>query len=237
MAGVWLKSCLGLAASLALAACEGELAGLAGGSGAADGKPAVSKAVGQREATVTRNKVRLTAPDGFCVDPQSTRATQAQAFVVFGNCAAITGNPEEPQPYVRAITTATVTSSGLTGDGAIAPQVAKLNAFFRTADGRAALSRTRKAETVTVLDGFTERGTLFLRVKDTSPTSFDGAEDSYWRAYFDAGSSVLAISVIGFTNAPITSAEGLDTLRGFVGRNRKPIKTITADAGAKPTGG
>lgn len=193
--------------------------------------------MGQREATVTRNKVRLTAPEGFCVDPVSTKSTRAQAFVVFGNCASITGNTDEPQPWVPAVVTATVTSSGLSGDGAVAPQVANLNAFFRTADGKTALSRAGDPATVTILEGFAERGALMLRVKDTSPASFDGAQDSYWRAYFDAGSSVVAVSVIGVAKTPVSAAEGLDTLRGFVKRNRKELPAAAAEVGAKPTAG
>lgn len=229
--------CLGLAASLTLAACEGELSQFGKTEGAADGNVAVSDVKGQREATVTRKKVRLIGTDGFCIDPRSTRDQQAEAFVVFGNCAAITGNPNEPQPWVKSIVTASVTSSGLTGEGAVAPQVANLNAYFRTEEGRAALSATGEADTINIKNGFTESGALFLRVEDTGPAAVEGAQTTYWRGYFDAGTSVVAMSVIGFADSPVTSAEGLDVLRGFVGRNKRAPAALTADAGAKPTEG
>lgn len=222
----------GLAASLLLAACEGalpqfgNLVGSAGSSGS-------SNARGQTEATVTRNKVRIIGVEGFCIDPVSTTSTAADAFLVFGNCAAITRNPEQPQPYLRAVATATVTSSGVTGEGAVRPQVENLMSYFRTASGRTALSRVNTPETVNVLNGFTDDGALFLRVKDVSPTAFEGAEDTYWRAYFDAGNSVVALSVIGFLDNPISSEESLDVLRNFVDRNQRApaaLAPVTADA-------
>lgn len=236
MRNSWVGLCVGLAASLTLAACEGQLPQFGKSVGAAGGK-ATSKAVGRSEVTVTRNKVRILGTDGFCVDPVSTRSAAAQAFVVFGNCAAITRNPDQPQPYLRAIATATVTSSGITGEGAIRPQVANLNAFFRTDPGKVALSRSNTAETVTVIDGFTEDGALYLRVKDLSPAHFEGAQDSYWRAYFDAGNSSVALSVIGFSETPVTASEGLDVLRGFVERNQRPPAAIASVTDNKPDGG
>ena len=232
-----LRVGVGLAASLLLTACEGGLPGFdtireaaGGGSG--------SKAVGQREATVTSGKVRLRGPDGFCVDPRSTTASAEQAFVVFGNCAAITGNANEAQPYLSAIATATVTSGGLTGEAAVTPRLARLNAFFRSAQGRAALSRSGDAASVTIGESFAEDGALFLRVRDTSPVAFKGAQLSYWRSYFDAGSSVVAMSVIGMAGSPVTSAQGLDALRDFVDRNRRdPASSITVKVARPGRGG
>ena len=227
--------CVGLAAMLTLAACEGELSQFGKTGASSGGTPAVSDAKGQREATVTRNKVRLIGTDGFCIDPNSTRDQRAEAFVVFGNCAAITGNPNEPQPWLKSIVTASVTSSGLTGEGAIEPQTANLNAYFRTEEGRAALSASGKADTVAIKNGFAEGGALYLRVEDTGPAAVEGAQTTYWRGYFDAGTSVVAMSVIGFADAPVSSAEGLDVLRGFVARNKRAPAALAADAGAKPT--
>lgn len=228
---------VGLAASLLLTACEGGLPRFDNVLKAAGGASGGTKAVGQRETTVTRGKVRLQGPDGFCVDPRSTTSAAAQAFVVFGNCAAITGNPEQPQPYVPAIATATVTSSGLTGEGAIAPQVARLNAFFRSNQGRAMLSRSGEAGTVTIGESFAEDGALFIRVRDTSPAAFKGAQPSYWRSYFDAGASVVAMSVIGVADAPVSSGEGLDVLRRFVAGNRRSATGSFTVKVAKPRGG
>ncbi len=197
-----------------LAGCESGLPSLASlGGGAA------SSAEGQAAVTVTRQEVNLSGPRGFCVDPVSTRDAASQAFVVFGNCAAITGNPEEPQPWLQAVVTATVTASD--GGLSVAPQAPALLEFFRTPGGRATLSRTEDAQTVSILESFVEDGSIYLHVRDTSPPVFGGAQNTYWRGYTDADGTVVALSVIGFEGTPISGSDGISVLRGFVDRNKR----------------
>ncbi len=208
---------VGLAASLTLAACEGALSEFEPDPAPAGGGEA--RAVGTKSITVTRNKTELSGPDGFCVDPESTDLRAAQAFVVFGNCAAITNNPDEPQPLSTAILLASVTSAGLTGDGAVAPSASELALFFRSTEGRATLSRASDPANVVVDESFAREGVVYLRVRDISPSAVDGAQTAYWRGYFDAGNSVVSVTVIGLEDAPLTASEGLSVLRSFVEAN------------------
>ena len=214
------RGVVGLVSVLALSACDGTLPNfdlfskpLSGGG---------SKAVGQTSISVTNRAVTLTAPDGFCVDPVSTVRGAQQAFVVFGNCAAITENPDQPQPFLQAVVTATVTGSGLTGDASIAGREEGLIEFFRSSEGRAALSRSSDPATVTIGSAFEEDGAVLLRLKDTSEGRLEGTQDSYWRGYFDAGTSVVAMTVIGLSEAAISDAEGLSLLRNFIERSVAP---------------
>lgn len=233
--GKFARLGVGLAASLVLAACEGELSRLgemieSAGGGFRTGPQAAN-------AIVVRRDLRLEAISGFCVDPVSTRNGATQAFVVFGNCAAIAKNAADPQPIVNAIVTATATPSGNAGEGAIAPQLQSLMAFFEGDGGRQALSRSGTAETVTVLESFTDGQTIYLRVRDESPPAFAGAQERYWRAYFDAESSVIAMSIFGTEASPVTKSDGLHLLQAFVERNQRgpdPVKAALRDAGAKP---
>lgn len=219
-----LRAWVGFAAILTLTACDGTLPSFNDvfSRPKAETK-GVSTAVGQTRISVTERKVTLSAPDGFCVDPVSTQNGASQAFVVFGNCAAITENPEQPQPFLQAVVTATVSGSGLTGDGAVARQTDGLIEFFRSTQGRTALSRSADPQSVTVASAFEEDGAVFLRFKDTSDSPLEGVQNSYWRGYFDAGSSVVSMTVIGLQDAPITGAEGLSLLRNFVERSAAPI--------------
>jgi hypothetical protein len=216
-----LRTWIGLAAFVTLTACDGAMPSF--NLLKRPFEDTGSKAVGQTSISVTDRKVALTAPDGFCVDPESTRNGAAQAFVVFGNCAAITENPEQPQPFVQAVVTATVTGSGLTGDGAVAGRADGLIEFFRSTEGRAALSRSADPDSVSVASAFEEDGAVFLRLEDRSEGALAGTQDSYWRGYFDAGQSVVAMSVLGLTDAPITDAEGLSLLRNFIERSAAPV--------------
>lgn len=223
-----LRAGFGLAVSLLLTACEGGLPDLRDFARPAGDE--VTSAAGQTEITVTDRQVALRAATGFCVDPMSTQNGATQAFVVFGNCAAITRNPEQPQPYVQAIATATVTSSGLTGEGAISPQAETLVTFFQTIQGRTVLSRSGDPESVAVDDAFEEAGVVFLHVIDASPPSFEGAQGSYWRAYFDAGTSVVALSLIGMGAGEVSRSDGVTVLRDFVERNARAPLIASAEA-------
>lgn len=216
-----LRTGVGLAAILTLAACDGTLPSFDLFS--RPDAENVSKEVGQTRISVTERQVTLSAPDGFCVDPVSTQNGASQAFVVFGNCAAITENPEQPQPFLQAVVTATVSGSGLTGDGAVAGQTDGLIEFFRSTEGRTALSRSADPQSVTVASAFEEDGAVFLRFKDTSESPLEGVQNSYWRGYFDAGRSVVSMTVIGLQDAPISDAEGLSLLRNFIERSAAPI--------------
>jgi len=195
-----------------LTGCEGGLPSLGSFGG-------TSTVEAQETVTVTRQEVNLSGTRGFCVDPVSTRDAAGQAFVVFGNCAAITGDPTEPQPWLQAVVTATVTA----GDGgmSVAPQAPALLEFFRTPGGRATLSRTEDAQTVSILESFVEDGSIYLHVRDTSPPVFGGAQNTYWRGYTDADGTVVALSVIGFEDTPISGSDGISVLRGFMDRTRQ----------------
>ena len=219
-------------AILALAACDGAMPSF--DMLKRPFEKAEPKAVGQNSISVTEREVELSAPDGFCVDPESTQNGATRAFVVFGNCAAITENPEQPQPFLQAVVTATVSGSGLTGEGAVSGQTDGLIEFFRSTEGRAALSRSSDPASVTVASAFAEDGAVFLRFDDTSESQLDGAQNSYWRSYFDAGSSVVSITVIGLSEAPISDAEGLSLLRNFVERSAAPMP-VTPQASLGPT--
>ena len=212
------RAVLALALSTAfLAGCEGGLPSLGSLGGPFGGDTSTTEA--QEAVTVTRQEVNLSGTRGFCVDPVSTRDAARQAFVVFGNCAAITGDPTEPQPWLQAVVTATVTASD--GGLSVAPQAPALLEFFRTPGGRATLSRTEDAQTVSILESFIEDGSIYLHVRDTSPPVFGGAQNTYWRGYTDADGTVVALSVIGFEDTPISGSDGISVLRGFMERTKQ----------------
>ncbi|RLJ52046.1 hypothetical protein BCF46_2274 [Litoreibacter meonggei] len=166
------------------------------------------------EITVTSDRVVLRGPTGFCVDPKSSQHGPSQAFVVFGNCAAISGNDEQPQPFVNAIATASVLPSRQNSP-AIGESEVALAEFFASTSGKAVLSADGNADSVEILDSFSRNGAFFVHARDKSAPVLPGTTNTYWRGYFDVKNSVVALSVLGLKNAPVGSADGLQTLYDF----------------------
>ncbi|GFE64486.1 hypothetical protein [Litoreibacter roseus] len=173
----------------------------------------------KNQITVTDDRVQLVGGEGFCIDPRTTQAGRGQAFVVFGNCAAISGSQDAPQPDVAAIVTATVASADAR-PMLIESAADDIAAYFETEDGQRALSRVNDPATVDVLDSFVSDGVVFVRAQDQSPLGIQGATDMFWRGYLDVNNSIVAFSLIGFDQTPLEREEGFEALEDFITRTR-----------------
>lgn len=166
------------------------------------------------EVAVTRDRVVITGPEGYCVDPTATRNAEDTGFVLMGNCAAIANSRRVVQPAIPAVLTAAVSDSS--DGGRLSDSMADLDAFFRSEDGLRLISRAGDAETVTILDTLVEGDVFLLHAADTSAGTIDGVQEDYWRAYLDIGNRLATLSVIALDDRALTRDESLQTLRGFV---------------------
>jgi hypothetical protein len=162
-----------LAVLALLPGCIGGLGG--GGTG---GAPA--------QAVVTSDLIVITGPRGFCVDESATRAENDTAFVLLGNCAAISESRRADQPDVPVVLTAAISEAS--DGGSISESLSDLDPYFRSEDGRALLSRTQDAESVNVIETLVEADQFLIHASDTSTGAMEGVAQDYWRAYFDMGS-------------------------------------------------
>lgn len=169
--------------------------------------------------TVSKRQLIVAAPPGFCVDREASQLETDPAFVLFGNCAAISDRSASFQPEVRALLTASVSQNG--SGTPIRDTLPALDGFFRSEDGRAALSRDGDPATVEVLDTFQQEDTYFLHATDTSEPVAPGAANEFWRAYFDVEDQIVSVSVIGFVEKPLSPEQSLLTLRKFANRIRE----------------
>lgn len=192
----------------------GGLAAVTLGVSACGGLPLDGGGPAQNEIVVTSDRVILRGPEGFCVDTESSSHRPAEAFIVFGNCAAIAGDEEQPQPFVSAVAVATVFAAGAKTPSIADSEVA-LAQFFQTDAARVALSASGEASTVEILDSFSRNGAFFVHARDTGTGRLPGTSDTYWRGYFDVKNSLVAVSVIGLEGVPLSSSDGLQTLYGF----------------------
>lgn len=183
-----------------------------------DKAPAASSHLVQSR-TVMSGAVKVAAPKGYCVDVSSLREQVSGAFVPFGACAALTRNPSDPSPKTPAFLAASVSvmpaaiASSDTDPEALMTQA---RTFLESPAGRAALSRSGNADTVTVLDLKTASGVVKVLTRDSSGNRPDSLSDTTWRAFVPIGDKLVVASVTGFADSPIRKRNGLKKLDKFV---------------------
>lgn len=165
------------------------------------------------EAVVTSDLIVVTGPPGFCVDETATRAENDTAFVLLGNCAAISESRRAAQPEVPVVLTAAISEAS--DGGSISESLADLDPYFRSEEGRALLSRSQDAETVEVLEAFVEADQFMIHARDTSTGAMEGVAQDYWRAYLDLGSRIATLSVFALQGETVTRDDSLNALRAF----------------------
>lgn len=208
-----------LALVLALSGCIGG-AGGTGGGGVFSGGAA-------RDVTVTSDRIVVAGPEGFCVDPTATRQSGDTGFVLLGNCAAISNSRRDAQPAVPAVLTAAISGPGQTDR--IADNLGGMEAFFRSAEGRELLSRSGRADAVTVLDTGISGDAFLLHAEDRSAGAIDGVQSDYWRAYLDVGNRIATLSVLGLEGQALSPAQSQNTLNAFIAAVERANSAPMAD--------
>ncbi len=178
--------------------------------------------------SVAGNSVVISGPPGYCVDRSAVRDDQDGAFVLLGSCASISRDASRPHPEAPGLLTVTV-SNGVIDSGNATGFLEDLAAFFRTDDGRAALSRDGNAESVDLLETRIEDGILYLHATDSSGQAL-GVADEYWRALFGVRDRLLTVTVVAYSSSPLTAGDGVSTLDAFTARIRRD-NAISEEAG------
>ena len=166
-----------------------------------------------RTVFVTTDQVTIAGPDGFCIDPDSTRESDDSAFVLLGNCAVISNRRSAGQPDVNAVLTASISESD--PDQSLRDAIPQLDTFFSSDEGRQLLSRAGDAETIELLDSFHQGDVFYLRASDSSASEIQNVSADYWRSYFDIGDRIATLTVLGAADNPIDEETSLATLRAF----------------------
>lgn len=207
MRGIFIASF----ALLALAGCE-ELSDPA--ALGLLGPDSTKERTAAKKVSLTRSKVQVAGPYGFCADPKSIKAQAAKATVVFGNCAAITGSKDQEQPFTEAVVS--VTATQLPAEAVLFLKDTKsLEAYLLSSVGRASLSRAGNAESVEILDSFTTRTAVYLRMRDNAENGPKALTENHWRSVFAVPEAAVSITVRGLNGGSLSSAEGLTLVREF----------------------
>ena len=168
--------------------------------------------------TLAEEGVTLAAPAGFCVDPKTSRKSREGAFVIFANCAAISGDPAAPRPAQPAILSATV---GPQSPGPVGESFAPIEDFFRSEAGRAALARSGEANDVKILKTQVSDGLLLIKLRDGSVAEGAPVEPVYWRAITGLGGRITALSVLPLQGTQMQDASQIEILRAFAARSQQ----------------
>ncbi|WP_444453360.1 hypothetical protein ACTTAI_20010 [Rhodobacter capsulatus] len=164
------------------------------------------------KVTVQKGELTLMAPDGFCVDPTSTRDGPEGSFVLWGSCAAIGGNASAPKPAQQAMLSATI--GPVTADP-VETAFESYEAFFKGRAGRAALARSGKARDVEILAVKREERRLLLKISDHSAPTVAPVDPVYWREITGLGGHVSALSVLPLAGSRLDDQTQIDLLSAF----------------------
>jgi hypothetical protein len=178
-----------------------------------------TRAAAPRTVAVAGGALQVGAPQGFCVDQSTLRDDGASAFVLFGNCAALSGNAADPRPAYPVVLTAAVSAGAEVGD--LRDSFPQMETFFRSPAGRAALSRDGNAETVEVLDVQTEGDLLMVRLSDTAPMGGASVAETYRRAITAINGRILSIAVLPLKDRPTDDTAQVQLLQQFAARIRE----------------
>lgn len=182
-----------LALALLLSGCVPEVGGFA--------------AAPLRTQAVLAGAVTVTGPNGYCIEPTAVLETADTALVLIGRCKGGAANPRAP-----AILSAAVSGAGSGLD--IATSAAALAGFFGSKPGRAALSRSGSAATVTVLETVAVGDAFVISLTDTSPDPTASAES--WRAVLALAGRLVTLTVTGSLEAPLDASSGRALLDRFI---------------------
>lgn len=151
----------------------------------------------------------IAGAEGWCIDEATTRMDTASTVVILGSCAAISGDALQATPETPGIVTISVEAVAGT-----LPDTESLQKFFVTDEGRAALARNGRSDSVAILDTKLTDGSLYLHATDSSATP--GASNEIWRALFGLGGRFVAVSFYARLEDGIQAERALATLEAQV---------------------
>jgi hypothetical protein len=150
----------------------------------------------------------VAAPPGFCIDPASSRIGQQSGTVLLAECAVLEGRKREGSVLLAA-TVAPVPADG------VPPSAPALSLGAITGEaGRAALSRSGRAASVSIIEARAEGSALLVHLADDAPFAGRAVAPEYRRAFVVLGGRAVALSAL----APAGSdpAELEPRLRAFL---------------------
>lgn len=169
----------------------------------------------QSSVSVLDDTVVIPAPDGYCIDPLASIATDFRAFVLMVACGAVSGADELAAYEAAGFLTASVDGSG----GGRFSSVKELQDFLGSPKGIAALSRSGDPSSLTLGHSYERGGAYFLQTREAGGTGPMGARS--WRAVFQINGRMITATLRELDGEPIRTRDGFRTVERLVERIRE----------------
>lgn len=203
-----------LCAALTLAGCET----MPGGPGAGGGDIAEVEAGGR--------SIRVTPPEGFCVDPASIRPAEESAFVLIEDCALLdvsregraAGAPAPRPAVVNGLVTLSLGDRPLF-EGPEADRETDfeaLESFLRSDRGRGSAGMGGDPGLIRIVEARRAGDTLYVLVEDRGEQVVPVLGARFWRAFTELNGRAAIASLGVFAPSELRDAEKLAHLARVV---------------------
>lgn len=165
-------------------------------------------------------EVTATAPDGYCVDEQSSRP--ASGFAVLAPCTTL--GVKSPGPAVTGVATVQV---GAPDSGDAMNDETALEEFLTSDAGSALLSQTGVTEEITILSSQAINNEVTVHFLDAGTPPLQGLQGEEWRAFIQTNGRLVTIAVRGLAQAPLRDGPG----SGLLALMMTGVKAAIPDSG------
>lgn len=149
-----------------------------------------------KTVTVRGKQVTLGSAAGYCINDSRSRYTASGAFVVMAPC-----KPGARDATARGLVLVNVLASQALQDAVKAEQ---LDAFFKSKDGRAALSARGRSSDIEVLGTMENDGVFVIHARDAAGPVIPDTSEDIWRTFLSVHDRLVSVSIVNFTDAPMS---------------------------------
>ncbi|MEM6488826.1 MAG: hypothetical protein AAF677_11270 [Pseudomonadota bacterium] len=183
--------------------------------------------------------VAVTPPEGACITEDAIDVSERSAFVLYTDCALVTGPDGAPLAAINAQDApfAGLVTLSVSGEGRVA--LWRLSAFVETDEGQQLLARSRQGGSIAVVEQRRIGEMLFVLVENRDEQAMALLSRRFWRCFLELNGRMAVITVSGFRARPLAD----DALFAEVWRhavalaegNAQPVPPAPSDAApAKP---
>ena len=169
------------------------------------------------QTVLSQSGVKLLGPKGYCVD--TTTKTRLSATLL--PCAIF----NEKTTFVPDIVGALRLTTGPKNNNLGGLDATQLEAFLRSANGKAILARSGNPASVAIEKTKLTKEAFYVRVLDASPSPYGKVNSAEWRAITELNGRLSIASSSGYGQIKLGDSAGLSLLQEFVTtlRSENPI--------------